>query len=274
MVVEKIFLKDEFVAFEKEGNDAYITCYIQDNLSEMRRDNNKRPCVVVCPGGGYAFCSQREAEPIALALLPMGFNVVILNYSVEPNRFPTALLQVAATYELINKYSDEWHIDTEKTAVMGFSAGGHLAAHYSTCFDCDEVRSVFPVSRRPFASILCYPVISAYTPHEGSFINLLGHFPQNEEMDKFSLEKQVKENTPQAFIWHTAEDGAVPVENSLDYAKALSKYNIPFELHIYPFGDHGLSTADKQTCDVINENIAGIKWLEALKKWAKITFNI
>ena len=275
MVHEKLHLKDYFGFLGENGADPTLEIYLPYNMTEMGWQDRKRPCMVVCPGGGYSMCSQREAEPIALHFLPEGFNVFILNYTCAPAKFPTQLREVAAVMELIYKNADMWNCDTSKVSIIGFSAGGHLAAHYSTMFDCKEVREVFPESKSVNGSILSYPVITAEEGkcHAGSFKNLVGHHPlSEEEMNYFSVERCVKENTPPAFIWHTAADTVVPVISSLRYATALSEHNIPFELQIYPEGRHGLSTADLQTY-----NPAGVdkatkyakKWLVQVKDWLK-----
>ena len=275
MVHEKLHLKDYFSVLGENGADPTLEVYLPYNMTEMGWQDRKRPCMVVCPGGGYSMCSQREAEPIALHFLPEGFNVFILKYTCAPAKFPTQLREVAAVMEIIYKNADDWNCDTSKVSIIGFSAGGHLAAHYSTMFDCKEVREVFPESKSVNGSILSYPVITAQEGkcHAGSFKNLVGHHPlTEEEMNYFSVERCVKENTPPAFIWHTAADNVVPVISSLRYATALSKYNIPFELQIYPEGRHGLATADLQTY-----NPAGIdkatnyakKWLAQVKAWLK-----
>ena len=275
MVHEKLHLKDYFSVLGENGADPTLEVYLPYNMTEMGWQDRKRPCMVVCPGGGYSMCSQREAEPIALHFLPEGFNVFILKYTCAPAKFPTQLREVAAVMELIYKNAETWNCDTSKVSIIGFSAGGHLAAHYSTMFDCKEVREVFPESKSVNGSILSYPVITAEEGkcHAGSFKNLVGHHPlTEEEMNYFSVERCVKENTPPAFIWHTAADTVVPVISSLRYATALSEHNIPFELQIYPEGRHGLSTADLQTY-----NPAGVdkatkyakKWLAQVKAWLK-----
>lgn len=276
MIHKTLELKDHFDFIGKNSENPALDIYLPYNMTEMNRQNQKRPCLLICPGGGYGMCSQRESEPIALHFLPEGFNVFVLTYSVAPNRFPTQIREVAAAMELIYANAQEWNCDTEKIAIMGFSAGGHLAAHYSTMFDCKEVREVLPESKSVNASVLCYPVITAdfSFAHQGSIINLLGREPENsEEADYFSCEKQVRDITPPAFIWHTAQDGCVPVKNSLLYAGALAQKSIPVELHIYPFGGHGLSTCDKHTVDNVDNIIAyDSAWLDSLKKWFRLIF--
>ena len=275
---KRLFLKDSFSFLGEDGRNPYMDIYLPYNLKEMHREDRKRPCMVVCPGGGYSMCSEREAEPIALKFLEDGYNVFVVYYSVAPHRFPNQLREVAATMELIYKNADEWHCDTEKVGIIGFSAGGHLAAHYSNMYDCKEVREVFPESKPVQASILSYPVISIAFPecHEGSFKNLLGHKPSEKaEIEYFSCEYCVNENTPPAFIWHTAEDSCVPVKNSLAYAEALSKYKIPFELHIYPFGHHGISTCDDQTFDNLTDAVRyAARWITDAKKWLRLILKI
>lgn len=122
MRYEILHLKDFFPALGENGRDATLAAYLPDNLTEMGRDNEAHPSLLICPGGAYCFCSQREAEPIALHFLPEGFNVFILYYSVNPYRFPVQLCEVAAAMELIHKNAAAWHCDTARTAIMGFSA--------------------------------------------------------------------------------------------------------------------------------------------------------
>ena len=184
-----LHLKDYFSFLGNDGCDPTVEMYLPYNMVEMRRGDRKRPCMIVCPGGGYAMCSQRESEPIALQFLPDGFNVFVITYSVAPHRFPTQLREVAALMDLIYRNAEEWNCDTSKIAIIGFSAVGHLAAHYSTMYDCKEVREVFPKSKPVNASVLCYAVITADPAggHMGSFDNLLG---KTERTKSFSLERR------------------------------------------------------------------------------------
>lgn len=277
MKYEIIHLKDRFPDLGREGRDPSVEIYLPDNLSEMQRDNDKRPCLVVCPGGGYEFCSQREAEPIALHFLPEGFNIFVLTYSVAPHRYPVQLREVAGLLELIHANADVWHCDASRVAIMGFSAGGHLAAHYSTAYDCPAVRDMFPDSKPVQASVLCYPVITADPAyaHLGSFDALTGKQDRTpEEIAAFSCDCLVREQTPPAFLWHTAQDGLVPAMNSLLYAAALARHGVPYELHVYPYGDHGLSTCDHLTVDQINSvHHYDHAWLDCAKKWLRLQFN-
>ncbi len=278
MVCKSLELRDYFSFLGEDGKNPTLDIYLPYNMAEMGREKQKRPCILICPGGAYSMCSERESEPVALHFLPEGFNVFVLKYSVAPNRFPSQIREVAAAVELIYKNAEQWNCDTEKIAVMGFSAGGHLAAHYSTMFDCEAVREVFPESKAVNATVLCYPVISAdwSVAHRGSIINLLGYQPKNrEEEDFFSCNKQVSSKTPPTYIWHTAEDGCVPVKNSLLYASALAEKRVPFELHIFPYGGHGLSTCDKNTIDdVLPSHEYDSAWLTDVKKWLKIILEL
>lgn len=276
MNVTKIHLKDRFAFLGENGRDPVLDMILPYNSVEMGRQNMKRPCIVVCPGGGYAFCSEREAEPIGVRFLPLGYNIFILNYSVAPHRYPNQLREVAAVMELIYQNADEWHCDTDRIAIIGFSAGGHLAAHYTNAYDCADVREVFPESKPVNASMLCYPVISADKTyaHIGSFQNLLGKQEITaEDVERYSCDRLVSDKTPPTFIWATAEDNAVPVKNSLVYAEALANHKVPFEMHVYPFGHHGLSTVDDQTCGPVDEKTARVNnWLAAATSWIKLIF--
>ena len=229
---------------------------------------NKRGAGIVCPGGGYHFTSAREAEQIAIKFNSAGFHAFILYYSTAPNKHPQPILDISRAMNIIKENADTWKVDSLKIAVCGFSAGGHLAASLAVNFDKPYLKNVAGIDTsliRPEALILAYPVITpGEFAHKGSFINLLGENPSEELLQETSLEKQVSSETPPSFIWHTFQDKAVPVENSLFFANALRKNNVPFELHIYPEGGHGLSLATKETGTVI-PHVA--TWMNLCIEW-------
>ncbi|MBQ9929939.1 MAG: alpha/beta hydrolase [Oscillospiraceae bacterium] len=268
---ETFFLKNHYPALTGMSIDPTLTTYLPNKMYEMGRENERYPAVLICPGGGYSWCSQREDEPVALKLLAWGYRVFILNYSCRGAHFPAQLYEVAAALDLICKNAKEWNVDTSRIAIMGFSAGGHLAGHYSNRYDCPEVRALFPDSKAVKLSILCYPVISAAPGYreEGTIRNVTGHETiTDEDAANFSLDRLVSHKTPPAFIWHTAQDDVVPVANSILYAKALADKGIPFDLHIYTHGRHGLSTADDMTCEPLDPNTQlAAQWLPTLRNW-------
>lgn len=192
---ETLYLKDVYSVLGENRKNPTLDLYLPFNMDEINRQDQKRPRVIVCPGGAYAFCSQREAEPIALQFLPLGFNAFVLTYSTAPHAFPTQLCEVAATIELIHKNQDKWNCDPNKIVIIGFSAGGHLAAHHSTMYDCKEVRAVFPESKPVSVTVLSYPVITSDERywHEGSIKNLAGNLDFSAaEYAYFSCERNVK----------------------------------------------------------------------------------
>lgn len=247
MIHKKIEIK--FRGMEAVGN---LYTYFLDSSIEMR-PNEKRPVILMCPGGGYEMTSDREAEPMAMQFLAMGYHVAILRYSVCPVRYPAALLQVAESVLCLKEHADEYHIDPEKIVVQGCSAGGHLAANYGIAWNSPFLTKLMGMENDPerlcvAGLLLCYPVItSGGKAHEESFRNLLGE-QYEEKKEELSLENQVTPDTPPTFLWHTATDETVPVENSLYFFQACLQQGVSAELHIYPVGGHGLSLANEETC--------------------------
>ena len=218
----------------------------------IHEDNEKHPCMIVVPGGGYCMVVNCEGEPVAKEFYDAGMNVFILTYttditmSVPLHRQPLEDISRAVRY--IRKNSERFHILPNKVIVCGFSAGGHLCAslctHHKDIEDMDTGYS--DISNKPDAAILSYPVITTgeYT-HIYSVQTLLGINPDKEELDYYSLEKHVSKDTPPCFVWQTVEDDLVPVENSILFAESLRKNNIKYAYYAFPHGRHGLSAANE-----------------------------
>lgn len=247
MLYEKVDIR---VKESMEG--AYLQLYILDASKELKY-SGKRPVVLICPGGGYGFTSDREAEPVAMKYLAEGYHAAVLRYSVAPAVYPAALLEAASSVLHLRKHAEELHIEPHQIILQGFSAGGHLAASYAAMWTEDFIAERLRAEKemlRPDLLILSYPVItSGEFAHQESIHNLLGD-RYGELKDKMSLEKQVNKDMPPVFIWHTYSDELVPVENSIFYVEALRKKGILTEFHLYPDGVHGLSLADVQTLDM------------------------
>lgn len=236
----------------------------------------QRPAVVICPGGGYDFCSERESVGVAMRFAGHGVQAFILRYNCG-RRFPYDLLELAAAVSYVRAHAAEYEINPNRIAVLGFSAGAHLAGSLAVYWNRPLLSELLgdPEAYRPNGQILCYPVISAGEyAHRGSIVNLVGaedgNAYDNPRADTVSLEKQVSADTPPCFLWHTSDDNCVPVQNSLLYMSALSAYGIPYEAHILPHGGHGLSLADETTASgEWHDNPVCAPWFAACIAWIR-----
>lgn len=261
---------------QKTGEARLLVYRIDTNKNAPDR---KRPMIVVCGGGGYEYVSDREQEPVALQFLAMGYHACLLEYSVEPNVFPTALLELASAVAMVRRHAQEWGVDGDKIITCGFSAGGHLAASLGVFWNREMVYGALeakPEDIKPNGQILCYPVItSGEKAHRGSVEKLLGaECEKKEKLELVSLEKQVTPEAPITFLWHTLTDQAVPVENSLSFAEAMHRNGVNFEMHIYPVGGHGLSLATQETGGNDENMIQPYceSWVDMVKVWMKHNF--
>jgi len=211
-------------------------------------DDQPTACVIVCPGGGYWAHAPHEGEPVARWLNSHGVSSFVLRYRTTPYHHPAPLLDAQRAIRTVRAQAVDYSIDPKRIGILGFSAGGHLASTAGTHFDGGNPESPDPIERvssRPDAMILCYPVITfGKYRHDGSRAALLGDNPTNKLIRFLSNELQVTADTPSTFLWHTANDEGVPVENCLLFASALSRHNIPFDLHIFSDGPHGVGLAD------------------------------
>ncbi|QHT62356.1 alpha/beta hydrolase [Paenibacillus lycopersici] len=211
--------------------------------------DGSRGAVIVFPGGGYGMRADHEGEPIALWLNSIGISAFVLRYRVAPYSHPSPLLDAQRAIRYVRLHAAEWGIDEQKIGILGFSAGGHLASTAGTQYDAGNPDAGDPIERmssRPNALILCYAVITMKSPftHEGSRENLLGKAPEAAMIERMSSETRVTADTPPTFLWHTSDDGAVPVENALEFALALRRADVPFDLHVYEKGRHGMGLAE------------------------------
>jgi acetyl esterase/lipase len=292
-----LIIKTRYVAENESG--AYFTAYLLEDSKELL-PGKKRPVVVIAPGGGYLFTSDREAEPIAMKFLSLGYHAVVLRYTTGDMEGETigvgkqALKELALTIRYLRQKTDLWYLDKDKIAVCGFSAGAHLAAnlgvHWSDIELAESIHDnhVEVEEIKPNALILGYPLLDfevmlektikeANNPELKDNIAfmkianraLTGEDELTEEIIKeYSPRCWVSENTPPTFMWHTAKDNLVFSENSLTFALELAKHNVPYELHVFQDGGHGLALANKVTANSEEQiDQESEIWFELATKW-------
>ena len=242
--------------------DAPVTGYLLDDYDTL--DAHKtRPALVICPGGGYHWRSPREKDAPALEFLSLGFQVFVLEYTCYPEDMSNyrPLRELADCVCTLRENAGDWHIDPTKLAVLGFSAGGHLAASLGAFWNEPEVG--LPQGCRPDALVLCYPVISTREfAHEGSAENVSAG--DEAYRDRLNLLRRVTADFPPAFLWHGGADESVPPENSLYLALELKKHGVPFEFHLFGEGKHGISTC---TREVETPDPVCRAWVDLCKTW-------
>ncbi|MCL2833404.1 MAG: alpha/beta hydrolase [Treponema sp.] len=236
-----------------------------------------RPAVLVLPGSGYTRCSPREAEALAVRFNAQGYHSFVLWYSCAPRHHPVPILDCCRAFTLLREHAAEWQLNPGKLAMLGFSAGGHLALSETLFYENDfaSAPGINPAFCRADALMLGYPVISSGPfGHMGSFNALLGGKPDQKLLALLSLENQIHSGLPPVFLWHTYTDQAVPVENSLLLASSLRQAGIPLEMHIFPEGRHGLSLAIPETMAGVPENVNlhAAQWFGLCLNWLKLQF--
>lgn len=297
-------MKVETIKLYKDREDVLLTTYITGEVGELTRQG-KKPAVLICPGGAYISCSDREAEPVALRFATMGYQAFVLRYSTydergkytvhfngppEPKRktcHPQPVRDIGEAMALIARRAEEWHVNIKKRIVCGFSAGAHNAAMYSVYWNTplvtDQVKADIE-DLCPAAAILGYTlsdyVYKAFESHdeleEVTNIIFLGtDNPSKALLDEVSPARHVSERTPPMFIWATSEDDLVPVQHSLRMAHALADKKIPFELHVFEKGAHGLSVATQAAAVAKSQiNLDVAKWTDLAEAWLAKRFTL
>lgn len=259
----------EIIHKDKEGNPNSLSRVTTPTLTVFRPDakRNSGTAVVICPGGGYTHLAvNKEGYKTGHWLSKLGITAFVLTYrlpsdAIMENKTVGPLQDAQEALRIVRRNAATWHINPDKIGILGFSAGGHLAATLSTHYH-QKVYDSDKTSARPDFSILLYPVISMENgiTHEGSRKALLGTTPSAAEVEKYSAEKQVTRQTPPAFLVHSADDGAVPAANSISYFQALREEGVTAELHLYEDGGHGYGLGTEGTHTT---------WPEACKAWLK-----
>lgn len=267
MICEKIDLYAYFGLERKQNQRGYLYTYARVPNGE-EPPTKRRPAMLILPGGGYAMVSDREAEPVALFWTSLGYNCFVLNYSIAPEYYPTQLTEAALAVWFIKQNAEKFAIDTNFVAAIGFSAGAHLCAMLSQIGENKDIKlGCENKELQPNAVLLCYGVLSCACGHARTFENVSngGKIPYK----KVDPSVMVTANTAPTFLWTTVNDNCVPFENSMVYAMELSKNSVPFELHVFRKGRHGLSVATADTAwpdgEGIDDNIA--EWKTLAKNW-------
>ncbi len=267
----------ERIPLDTDDGNIYLDTYVSDNRRIKPRD-----AMIIMPGGAYQGLSDREGEPIAFAYLANGINAFVLHYGIdEKAKFPSQLLNAAAAFKHVKENAEKYHINPDRIFIIGFSAGGHLAASLLTLHKLAEEKLSLPENYlKPRGAVLAYPVITAYDKtHVSSFTNLFKKpFAEltDEEKTRASIERNITEETSPAFIFHTSQDRGVPINGSLAVAQAYYNVGTPVELHIYPYGPHGVSLAREHTVGCYGDGLDqpraaawlsdSVKWMEGLDK--------
>lgn len=247
--------------------DAPVIGYLHEDHDRLVA-HKTRPALIICAGGAYRWLSPREKDPVALFWSALGYQTFLIEYSVGPkasNLRP--LRELAEAVRRIRESSGKWHIEPDHISVLGFSAGGHLAASLGILWNKPEL--MLGNDCRPDALILCYPVITTGEyAHEESIANVTGGDPKLVEL--LCLEKQVSNAMPPCFLWHCTGDESVPVENSLLLATAMQRAGVSYECHFFSGGAHGISLCNQEVETPVP---AAAAWLDLCKTWLNKQFN-
>lgn len=251
----------------RESGKLIVSNVTRPTLTPYLADESKATgeSVIICPGGGYfVLAASHEGSDVARALNEKGIHAFVLKYrlprdSTMRDKRIGPLQDVLRAIQLVRESADKWKLDPDRVGVLGFSAGGHLASTAGTHYERDVIPNPQNINLRPDFLVLIYPVISSDTTirHTGSFENLLGEDPSEEDLLLYSTEKQITSETPPAYLVH-AEDDGVKIGNSRVFADALEKNHVPVAMTIYPSGGHGFGLTNPDT---------GQSWLDDVVRW-------
>lgn len=235
-----------------DGAEIFLDAYVPDKVDSID-PAIRRPAIVLFPGGGYFFCNPREGEPIALKFLSEGFNVFVLWYRVKPEKWPAQLMDAAAAIACVRRNAEQWLTDPDRIAVMGFSAGGHLAAAMAAMWHQAQrwqPLGLRPEEVRPNAAVLSYAVITGQFGGCKTFQNTTGSMDPEAHRPLW-LWDEVTQHCPPTFLWHTFEDECVPVENCLAMAQRLADCGVLCELHLFARGPHATALCTEETSGTV-----------------------
>ncbi len=266
---------EKYILNEKHGT--YLMRYTFDKVPSSMPNVMKRPAVLVCPGGGYSSCCPREGDPVAFQYMAQGYHTFVLQYSIREHAvFPNSLLDLCAAMKLIRENAEEFGVIEDQIAVLGFSAGGHLAASLGVYWNDPEIMErsgCLNGENKPNAMILLYPVIStSWMENQQQLERIIGDNDWESTYKKLNLQTGVTKDTPQTFLCHTARDAGVPVKDSIYFATALLNAGVPCELHIFPNGDHGLSLGTPQV-NVNGGDKSFAQWVDLSVSWLDRLFS-
>lgn len=275
------------IPLREDKPEITLTAYLWDAVPDLPAQ--PRPAVLICPGGGYLFLSDREAEPMALRFMAMGYQAFVVRYSIYQEGggcvYPDAIVDVGRAMRRIHDHAPDWHVDAARVALCGFSAGGHNALMYAQLWDKPMITDALSCpaeALRPAACIAGYPVtdgsiIWGELPENDPTMDLFRRYafaimgtehPGAEQVCAASPALNDAGSMPPTFLWATSEDGLVNARHTLHMAEALSKAGVPFEVHIFEQGGHGLALADQTTSNYPHEmNADAAKWIDLCGAW-------
>lgn len=279
----------EVISLSEGVSNATLTAYIQDPSMDSKYPII-RPAIIICPGGAYIGITEKESEPVAMRFLAAGYHVFVLKYSIGIGlaKFPTPFIDAARAVLLVRENSRRWFVDGDHITLCGFSTGGQVAAVLAASWKeayLEEALKVNPELFKPNALILGYPLLDLYqfskknlenSPQmkpliEMMFTSTFGSLsPSKEQIEEWDCKRKITSDMPPTFLWTTAEDALVDVEESIDFIKALIIHKIPYEFHIFEKGAHGLSLGD-QTVGYSDHEIKDLAnvhvWVDLALRW-------